>query len=68
MSHFWADVAEPWHSMAKHMYHYGVTFAKIPTGILELSEEIECHNREPLYILPSSDEKAQHLLYEVSRY
>jgi hypothetical protein len=53
--------------MAKLISHYGITIGQIRIGMLEkFSEETECHNRQPLYFLPSSDQKSQHFLYEVN--
>lgn len=67
LCHFHLDIGEPWYSMAKIMSHYGITIGQLRIGILEqFSEETECHNREPLYFLPSSDQKSQHFLYEVN--
>jgi hypothetical protein len=49
------------------MSHYGITIGHINAGILEnFPEETKCHDKKPLYFLPSSDLKSQQLLYEVN--
>jgi hypothetical protein len=53
--------------LAKHLSHYGITFGQIHIRMVEkFSEVTECHNKVPLYLLPSSDQKSQHFLREVN--
>jgi hypothetical protein len=64
---YFADAAGTWRSLAKLLSRNYITTGYIHAQILEnFSEEIKCHNKPPLYLLPSSDLNSHRLLYEVN--